>query len=181
MKGHKSNATVLVVKIKNKLGENEKKSLEGAMEAVYSKRGAVYEQGDYIFAIFSPLMTKTETNEVVAAIAGQQIVEVLNEHNRKFREKIDFGISINSGQIINKMEQGKLKFTAMGNFVVAAKRMAESANKQVLLSKESFQKAGSVVKAEKLSDGMVYDLRRVVDSEKNNKFIQGFLERQNKG
>lgn len=180
MKGHKSPAAALVLKVKNKLGENEKKSLEQAMEAVYAKKGAVYEHGDFVFAIFSPLMTKVTNNEALAAGVAQQLVTILNEHNKRYREKIDFGVAINSGQIINKVENGKLKFTAMGNFIVAAKRLAESSNKQVLLSRESFQKAGSQVKGEKVSDGEAYDLRRVVDSEQNNKFIQGFLERQKK-
>ncbi len=181
MKGHKSPAAALVLKVKNKLGVNEKKSLEHAMEAVYSKKGAVYEHGDFVFAIFSPLMTKVNNNEALAAGIAQQMVMVFNEHNKRYKDKIDFGIAINSGQIINKVESGKLKFTAMGNFIVAAKRLAESSNKQVLLSRESFQKAGSQVKGEKVSDGEAYDLRRVVDSEQNNKFIQGFLERQKKG
>ena len=181
LKGHKAHAAVLVMKIKNKLEDNEKKSLEHAMETVYSKKGAVYEQGDFIFAMFSPLMTNAKNNEALAAKVGEEIVKNLNDHNQKFKNHIDFGIAINSGEIINKIENNKLKFTALGNFVVAAKRLAESSNKQVLLSKESFQRAGSEVKAEKISDGQAYNLRRIVDSEKNNKFIQGFLERQPKG
>ena len=151
------------------------------MESVYNKKGAVYEQGDFIFAMFSPLMTNVKNNEAVAAKVAEEIAKTLNDHNQKFKNPIDFGIAINSGEIINKIENDKLKFTALGNFVVSAKRLAESSDKQVLLSKESFQKAGSEVKAEKVSDGQAYNLRRVVDSEKNNKFIQGFLERQPKG
>ena len=42
---------------------------------------------------------------------------IMKEHNKKFSDKIDFGIGINSGEIINKMEDGKLKFTALGNFI----------------------------------------------------------------
>ena len=180
LKGHKAHAAILVIKIKNKLEDTEKKSLEHAMEAVYSKKGAVYEQGDFIFAMFSPLMTNAKNNEAVAAKVGEEITKTLNDHNQKFKNHIDFGIAINSGEIINKIENDKLKFTALGNFVVSAKRLAESSDKQVLLSKESFQRAGSEVKAEKVSDGQAYNLRRVVDSEKNNKFIQGFLKRQPK-
>ena len=181
LKGHKAHAAILVIKIKNKLEDNEKKSLEHAMESVYNKKGAVYEQGDFIFAMFSPLMTNVKNNEAVAAKVAEEIAKTLNDHNQKFKNPIDFGIAINSGEIINKIENDKLKFTALGNFVVSAKRLAESSDKQVLLSKESFQKAGSEVKAEKVSDGQAYNLRRVVDSEKNNKFIQVFLERQPKG
>lgn len=180
MKGHRSKVAVLILKVKNKLGDSEKKSLEKAMEPVYAKRGAVYEHGDYIFALFSPLMTRAQNNEALAALSGQEIVKILNEHNRRYREKIDFGIAINSGELINKVENGKLKFTVLGSFIASAKRLAELSDKQVLLSEESFQKAGSEVKADRLDHHRAYNLRRVVDSEKNNKFIKGFLDRQRK-
>ena len=89
----------------------EKKSLEHAMETVYSKKGAVYEQGDFIFAMFSPLMTNAKNNEALAAKVGEEIVKNLNDHNQKFKNHIDFGIAINSGEIINKIENNKLKFS----------------------------------------------------------------------
>jgi len=177
MSGDKSKVAVLALKIKNKIGKNEKAILEKAMESIYSKKGAVYEQGEFIFAIFSPLMTRTMSNELVAINAAQNISNSLNEHNKKFREIIDFGIAVNSGEIINKVENGKLKFTALGNFLVGVKRLAESSNKQVLMSKESSQRAGQQVKVDKIEEN-TYVLRNIVDSEKNSKFIQGFLERQ---
>jgi len=182
LKGHKSNAAILVLKIKNKIGKHEKESLEKAIEHVYNKKGAVYEQGDFIFIVFSPLMTKTTKNEVEAAKVAQKIINVLKEHNRKFKNKIDFGIGINSGEIINKIEDGKLKFTALGNFVVIAKRLASNSDRQVLVTKNSYEKGISEIKAEKikLSEGEVYEVRRVVDSENNKKFIKGFLDRQKK-
>jgi len=182
MKGHKSSVAVLVLKIKNKIGKSEKQSLEKAIEHVYSKKGAVYEQGDFIFIIFSPLMTKTNKNEVEATKVAQKIIGVLDDHNKKFKEKIDFGIGINSGEIINKVEKGKLKFTALGNFVVAAKRLAESSDRQVLVTKVAFEKGISEIKAKKikLSEGEVYEVRDVVDNERNRKFIGEFLKRQEK-
>jgi len=182
LKGHKSNASAIVIKIKNKISETSKKSLEEAIGHVYSKKGAVYEQGDFIFIIFSPLMTKTTKNEVEAAKMAGKISTVLKEHNKKFSEKIDFGIGINSGEIINKVEDKKLKFTALGNFIGVAKRLAESSDKNILVTKESYQKGISELKVEKkkIGDGDVYQLRSVVDTEKNKKFIQGFLNRMKK-
>ena len=182
LKGHKSNATALVLKIKNKIGKPEKDSLEKAIEHVYDKKAAVYEQGDFIFIIFSPLMTKTNKNEVEASKAAQKIINTLNEHNKKFKDKIEFGVGINSGEIINKVENKKLKFTALGNFIVVAKRLAENSNKQILVTKNSYEKGISEIKAEKkkLKEGEVYEIRSVIDNEKNKKFIKGFLERQKK-
>jgi len=180
MQGHKSKATAIVLKIKNKISDHSKKSLEKAIEHVYNKKGAVYEQGDFIFIIFSPLLTKTNKNVVDAAKAAELISLVLKEHNKKFDEKIDFGIGINSGEVINKVDSKKLKFTAMGNFIVVAKRLAESSDKQILITKESFENGNNEIKADKVGDGEVYKVRNVVDSEKNKKFIKGFLERMEK-
>ncbi len=183
LKGHKTNASVIVLKIKNKIGKNEKQSLEKAIENVYEIKGAVYEQGDFIFIIFSPIMTRTTKNEIEAAKAAEKIELVLKEHNKKFKDKINFGIAINSGEIINKVEDKKLKFTALGNFIMVAKRLAEASNKQILVTKESYEKGISEMKAEKrkIAGGDVYELRQVLDSKKNQKFIQGFLERIGKG
>jgi len=182
LKGHKSNAVVLVLKIKNKIGNVEKQSLEEAIGHAYNKKGAVYEQGDFIFIVFSPLMTRNNKNEAGAAKVGENIVNVLNEHNKKMKDKIDFGIGISSGEIINKIENKKLKFTALGNFIVVAKRLAEASDKQVLVTKEAYERGISEIKAEKrkLNEGEVYEVRSVIDGEKNKKFLRGFLARQKK-
>ncbi|MEK6872787.1 MAG: hypothetical protein AABW90_02120 [Nanoarchaeota archaeon] len=183
LKGHKSNAAVLVLKIKNKIGRTEKQSLERAMEYVYDRKGAVYEQDNFIYIIFSPLMTLTNRNEVEAAKAAEKIIDILNEHNKKFREKIDFGTGITSGEIINRVENKKLKFTALGNFIVVGKRLASISDKQILVTRRAYEKGISEIKAEKVKTdaGEVYEVRSIVDHEKSKKFIEGFLERQKKG
>lgn len=182
LKGHKNSVAVIALKIKNKIGKIEKQSLEKAIEQVYKRKGAVYEQGDYIFAVFSPLITKTFNNEVEAAKAAENIALVLNEHNKKFKDKIEFGIGINTGDVINKIENKKLKFTALGNVVLVAKRLADSSDGQILVTKQAYEKGIVSIKAEKrkISSGEVYELRAVVDQEKNKKFLDGFLERMKK-
>jgi hypothetical protein len=181
LKGHKNRVAVVAIKIKNKIGTIEKRSLERAIEHAYEKKGAVYEQGDYIFIIFSPLMTKSSKNEVEAAKAAEKISLVLEEHNKKFRDKIDFGIAINTGDIINKIEDKKLKFTVLGNLTSVAKRLASVSDKQILVTKMAYEHGISEIKAEKrsINQGEVYELRGIIDYEKNQKFIQGFLKRMN--
>ncbi len=182
LKGNKNAAVVLVLKIKNKIGKLEKTTLEKSMEYVYQKKGAVYEQGDFIFIIFSSLMTKTNKNEILAAKSAENIVNIFGEHNKKFRDKIDFGIGINSGEIINKIDEGKLKFTALGNFIVAAKRLADASDKNIFATNEFYQRGSSEIKAEKkkIASGEVYEIRRVIDQEKNQEFIKGFVNRMRK-
>lgn len=181
MEGHKSNSVVIALKIKNEVGGLSRQTLDRAMIPAYKKSGAVYEQGNYIFIIFSQLMTRNEKNEVDVARVAESIAEELRDHNRKYGEKIDFGIGINSGEVINKVDGGKLKFTALGNFILLAKRLAESSDKQVLISKKSYEKGMTEIKAEKIDkEGEVYEIKRVVNNEENKVFIKDFLNRMEK-
>ena len=106
----------------------------------------------------------------------------MREHNKKFQDKIQFGIAINSGEIINKVEDKKLKFTALGNFIPTAKRLAESSDGQILVTKQSYERGIAELKVEKkkIGDGEIYELKRVMDHEKNQKFISAFLDRLKK-
>lgn len=182
LKGHKSKASVLALKIKKEIGSQEKELLEKLMVYIYEKKGAVYEQDNFIFAVFSPLMTRTNKNESLAVRAAAKITNALNEHNEKFKNNINFGIGVNSGGIINVIEKGKLKFTALGNFIIAAKKLAESSNNKTILTKEAYEKCISEVKSDKLeiNGKEVYEVKNIVDRDKNKEFISGFLERQRK-
>jgi hypothetical protein len=182
LKGQKNPAVMIAIKIKNKISEAAKKSLERAIEPVYEKRGAVYEQGDYILIILSPLMTRSFKNEVEAAKIAEKIILGLKEHNKKFKDKIEFGLGISTGNVINKIEDKKFKFTALGNFITSAKRLAESSNEQIFVTKEAYEKGISSLHGEKRSigGGEIYEIRKIVDREANAKFIQGFLKRMDK-
>ena len=87
-------------------------------------------------------------------------------------------MGINSGQIINKVEQGKLKFTALGNFIIVAKKLAESSKGKLLLSRDSFNKGGPELKGNKVGNGEIVEVSKVIDGEGNRKFIKGFLDKK---
>ena len=80
-------------------------------------------------------------------------------------------------KVINKVEDKKLKFTALGNLIPAAKRIAEASDEKVLLVKEAYERAGSEIKAIEVNKGGVYEAKRVVDRDKNQAFIKNFLKR----
>jgi hypothetical protein len=180
LKGHKAKVGMIVLKIKNKIGKVGKETLEKAIKQVYEKRGAVFEQGDYIFIIFSSLITKSFKNEVEAAKSAEKIKLILKGHNKHMKDRIEFGIAINSGDIINKVENGKLKFTALGNLIVSGKRLAEASDEQVLVTQEAFEAGieGLHCEKRKVKGAEIYEVKRIMDSEKNKEFIKEFLERQ---
>lgn len=179
-KGYKTNVSVLILKIKNNLGKHARDALENAIQSVYERKGAVYEHGEYIYIIFSPLVTKHSQNELAAVKAAHEIVSLLTEYNNKFTEKIEFGIAINSGEMINRVEDKKLKFTGLGSILPIAKKAAELAKEKALMTREVYEKFGSEVKADrKITElGDFFELREVVDHTKNRKFINDFLKRQ---
>jgi len=175
LNGHKNKAAVFVLKIKNKLNKKNKADLNEMIQSVHTKKGAIYESGDYLIAVFSPLMTRSYRNEIIAAKSAELIQNLLKDYNKKFIDKIKFGMGIGSGEIINKVENNKLKFTALGNLIPSVKRLAESSDEQILLTKDAYERAGQEVKTTK--HGEVYEVRRVLDSEKNKVFIDNFLKR----
>ena len=177
--GYKTKAAVVALKIKNKIEKNSKQSLEKAIEQVYEKKGAVYEQGDYILIVFSSIVTHSFKNEIEAVKIAQKISSVLRENNRKFKEKIEFGIGINSGDIINKIEDKKLKFTALGNTIGIVKKLADMSKGEILVSKLAYEAGITSIKAEKkiVNNNEIYEVKEIVDKEKNEKFINEFLGR----
>lgn len=83
--------------------------------------------------------------------------------------------------MINKIENGKLKFTSLGNTLNLAKKIAEISNNEVLLSSEIHEKTMSEISADKkeMSGISVFKIKKVrqIDTD-NKKFIEDFLKRQ---
>ncbi|MDP3027410.1 MAG: hypothetical protein Q8N63_06890 [Nanoarchaeota archaeon] len=177
LKGDKNRVAVLCVRFKSPPAKTAIKEFENLIQPIYGKKGAVYNREDAMIAIFSPLTTKSFKNEIIAAKAAESVKTNLQEYNSKFADKIEFGIGIHSGEIVNKIEDGKLKFTALGNLISGVNRIADSSDGRILMTKEAYERAGNDVKAIKQEGVGVYEIRRVIDAEKNQQFIDGFLKR----
>lgn len=179
--GTKQTTALVCLKIKNKISKESEKNLEAAFGQAYELKAVSYKSGEYIFLIFSPLLTRTFKNYSPAVRAAEAIARAIRGYNSKFREKIDFGISVHAGELAGRIdrEDKKLKFTAIGNTLGRAKRIADISNQEVLLSRELHEKTVAEVKAEKLTkDGQeVYRVQRITDTEKNKQFIKDFLKK----
>jgi hypothetical protein len=180
MEGSKNNVTIIVLKLKNSLNRSSKDIIEKYKEKIISNKGAIYEQNEFRYFIFSPILTKTFNNEKTAVKIAMKISEDLLSYNKKFSDKIYFGIAIGSGEIINKIEDKKLKFTGLGNVLPATKKLAEISNGELLILKSVYEKCLSEIKAEQITSGgnNYYLVRQVLDSDKNKKFLNEFLKRQ---
>jgi len=182
LKGHKQDTTLTCLRIKNQLtkkaGLELDKILKQAKESQEIKPVS-YKSGDYVFSLLTPLVTKTFKNQVPAVKLALDLQNNLREYNKKFTDKIDFGISVHRGEMVNRLDQGKLKFTSLGNTLSTAKKIADVANSEVLLSKELHEKTIPQVKTEKFQLGELetFKVKEVHETDQNKTYIQDFLKR----
>jgi len=187
IKGDRQNTSFLAIKIKNYEELKGKKTnaienIEKAIEKIADNKGKIYRSDNYIVGLFAPALTRTFKNEINAVKIAEEIKTKFNEHNSLFVDKINFGIGIHSGDIIGSFETGKFSFTPLGNSLIFAKKIADLADKEILISEETHKRAIPEIKAnrEDRSGTVVYSISRIVDREQNTKFIQDFL-RRNRG
>jgi len=180
--GHKQESVIVYFKIKNKLSKVAEQNLVKILESASKFNGIPYRDGYSYGLIFSPLVTKSFKNEKDAVNAAIAIDSELKEANRKFKDKIEYGIGINSGEVINKVEGVVLQFTNIGKTIPTVKKIAEISNKEVLIS-ENVHRKTEEVKVDKASPNnseiTYFKINRVIDSEYHKKFIDGFLRRNN--
>lgn len=184
LRGEKQPASLIALKIKNAneiiKNKNALSTIEKALESVYDNKGVVYRTGEYIIPLFLPSLTKTFKNDITAVKTASAITNRIKEHNRKFSQKIDFGIGIHSGDVIAEKDkqQNKIKFAGLGNSLALAKKIAGVSDRQVLLSKNTSQKVSPEIKTgESQKNKDVYEIKKIVERKQYKNFITGFLKR----
>jgi class 3 adenylate cyclase len=182
LQGHKQQAGIISIKIKNsnEMTSVAKENLTKALEYAYQKKAVSYSIGDYILLIFTPLITKSNKNEEATVRAAMDIDNFLRDFNRKFKTiSISYGIGANSGEIINRIEGNALKFASIDKTINLAKRIADAASNDLLLSREIHEKTMNNIKADKtIAGGMeLFKIKRVVDTDASKRFIDEFMRR----
>ncbi|MFA6022594.1 MAG: hypothetical protein WC781_00740 [Candidatus Pacearchaeota archaeon] len=184
--GTKQNACLLALKLKNfqELKANNtadaNEVLKKAIEEIKDAKGKVYKTDDFIIGIFAPIDTKTFENNLNAIKTGKVICNKLKDYNHKFKQRIEFGIGINTGDIVAKKDAGRLLFTPLGATLTAAKKIAEISSSEVLLSEETHKRVMSQVKTNMNPEKngiKTFSVADIVDRGQNSKFIESFLQR----
>jgi hypothetical protein len=188
--GEKQEASVICLKIKDLKEMESRKSrvsetIEKIREIAESSKAVVYENQDYLFFILAPERTKTVKNEKTALDVAEKIKNILEEHNRSFNQRIEFGISINYGSIVGKQEGDVFRFMSMGSLITASKKVAYLSEGEILLSDKVNDLLRLYIKTEKSvrSGTTVFSIKEVkkeVD-DATKKFINRFMERQKRG
>lgn len=196
--GTKQRVSVLFIRLKNlaelklKLSKIAYTSLVSFAEKtitgeVEEQKGALHQISDSEFlAIFSPNL-KQFRHEIAAIKAGISIEKSLNEHNSRLKDKADYGIGINSGELITNIQQVML-YTSVGKTISISKKIAEQASKEVLISKGVYLRVSPEIKAQKLQaiqfSGEEIELYKInqitVGREAYKSYVAGVLERMKK-
>ena len=184
IKGDKQNVSLVALKVKN-LKEiqsqkgNAEETLQKIINTAEGRKAAIYENYNELFFILCPTKTRTFRNEKTALNLAQKIKDILTNHNKLFKQKIEFGISLNYGTIIAKQEKDVLKFMSMGTLMATSKKVSSLANNEILLSEKMNEKMRSEVKTTKHEKGKisVYSIKEIRNTEENKKFVRSFLDR----
>ncbi len=182
LKGQKQDVALACLKIKNKLDEAASLNLGRILkeaQASQEVKPVTYKSGDYFLILFSPLTTKTFKNHVPAVKAAIALQRGLRAYNSRAKEKIDFGLAVHSGDLVNSLQENRLKFTPLGNTLNLPKKIAELSRQEVLLTKEIHEKTLTSVKTDKIEKNGVelFKIKRILDTKRNSVFIQDFLKK----
>jgi len=134
----------------------------------------IYVDGDYRVIVFSPILTKSMDNNIKAIKIARDISNILAEHNRKYADKIDFGIGISSGEMIVESREGKFRFTSTGNTIGMAKKISGSSKGELLISEKIRRKALGKIKTTKIPTMDYYRVRDIVDRDEHKEFVSRF-------
>jgi len=184
IKGNKQDISIVNINIKNlKEVQSKKGNAEEALQKIINgaenKKAFVYENQDNLFFILTPSKTKTFKNENIALEIAQNAKEILSNHNRIAKYKLDFGISIEYGSIVEKTENGVLEFMSLENLMTRVKRISSASQEEVLLG-EKIKERLTNVRTEKQDNGKTvsYKIKDMkYHDEEHSRFIKSFLKR----
>ncbi len=184
-KGEKQNAAIISLKIKNmkdieKSNTNAIESINNALQKAKQAKAKIYADGNYKLMIFAPLITKSEENNLNAVKVARDIKSSLDDHNKRFAQKIDYGIGVHVGDLAVEAKDGQFRFSSLGNTIPITKKIAESSSTEVLMSGQLHTKLMGSVKSDRVGESSFWQVRSVVERGEHSGFIKGFLKRQTK-
>jgi hypothetical protein len=184
IKGENQTAMVVCLKIKNmqqivQNHSNVNETLEEINTFADGNKAVLYETPEFFYYILMPSITKTFKNGKSALSISSTIKKTLDKHNKFFKQRVDFGISLHLGEIVAGIEKNKVKFAALGDFLRTAKRIAEISQQEELLSEALRSKMMSDVRSERVDreSTTAYKVTEVINRNENKSFINDFMKR----
>jgi hypothetical protein len=184
IKGNKQDISIVNVTIKNLAEVQEKKGnaeepLQKIIYTAENKKAFVYENQNNLFFILTPSKTRTFKNEDAALEIAQTAKEVLSAYNKIAKYRLDFGISIEYGSIVEKTENGVMEFMSLGTLMSNSKKIASASQGEVLLGEKIKEKLINV-RTEKQDNGRItfYKIKDIkYHDEEHSKFLKSFVKK----
>ena len=181
MKGNKHPSSVVAISIKN-FGEMSDSAKEYLHKTISNEqgKGLVDWRSDYVFVIFSPIVTKTYGNEILATKCAMGIKDDIDRHNKRYRDKIEINLGINSGDIVATKESGKLKYTSIGNTISFSKRISDSDTNKVLVSDSIRKKLLRDLKVERskeIGENPTFEVLEIKDRKDDERRLKELMKR----
>ena len=188
LKGDKQGVSLTLLRIKNsediKGSEACQQVLQQVINFAEENKSIAYISDGYknILFISAPIMTKTFKNEKAAVEIARNASEVISKYNKLAKHKIDFGISVNYGDMVLNKEGSILKFMNFGNSLTVSKKVASLSNGEVLISEDFKNKVSSEMTVERQprEDINIYTVKEARFKGDTSKFIDSFKKRMEK-
>ncbi|MEK6945215.1 MAG: hypothetical protein AABW63_00280 [Nanoarchaeota archaeon] len=183
IQGQSQTACVVCLKVRNynewKANSGVQETLSKAIEAGKSAKAIVYENQENTFFILAPVKTRSLKNDKDGITLAQKVKDILNYHNRIQRQKMNFGLSVSTGNLIIKLNRDIFEFAPLGDTMTKARRLASIANENVLLDEKLRALLAGEIKTERVvGEGIVgHSITEVRDREEHEKFLKRFTER----
>jgi len=159
------------------------KASRNSADSKYHKgKGLVDWKDDHIFVVFSPIITKTYSNEILAAKFGMEVLTNLNAYNKKFKDKIEFNLGLHVGELIASKVGEKLKYTSIGNTISLAKRISDSDSSKLMISemvRKKLLRDLTVSKGANIGGNQTYEVSGIKDRSANAAKLNDLLKRMN--
>ena len=183
--GTKQNSPVGCINLKNydelkKLDGGVKETFEKITTLIESEKGVIYENKGNIFYILPPVLTRTFQNEIKILNISEEIKQILEEHNKKFRQKVNFGVGLGFGVIVTSTKDGSFRFMSMGNLMGQTRKLSLASSGGILMSQKFSSRLTSEIKRRKVdvNGTEAYRMEGIINKSDHSTFIRGFLERQ---
>ena len=183
--GTKQTSDIVSINLKNNrelTGEGGvSETLQKIVDFAEENRALTYFTKDNLFFLLVPTKTKTFKNEIRALSIAKEAERILKHHNKLYKQKIEFGIAIDSGDLIIH-DGNPVKFMAMTSIMTNIKKISHYSEQEIYLSEIIRGRLGSSIKTERKEMGSktFHKLKTIVQKADNSKFIKGFLERLEK-
>lgn len=183
--GDKTNTTIVAIKIKDKdaFTEDIQHDVVKIIKDNCGAKGVVDVKEDFIYLIYSPLITKSYKNDLVATKVALSIVASLNEYKKKMSGDLRFGVSVNHGNLVAKKEGVKLKYTSIGNLFALSNKIADMSEENVLVPdrvRSGLMSDLKVTKADDIGEMKIYVVEEIKNREANQAKLDDLLKRMGK-